>query len=57
MTRAEGGVTGLTTACASPQLGWRTVFCQELLSWVRLEERFAVVAAEQEDEAVQKEGI
>jgi len=29
------------------------VFCQEFLSGVRLEERFAVVAAEQEGEAVQ----
>ncbi len=37
----------------SPQPGWRQVFCQELLSGVRLEERFAVVAAEQEGEAVQ----
>ncbi len=35
------------------QPGWRKVFCQELLSGVRLEERFAVVAAEQEGEAVQ----
>ena len=56
MTRAEGGATGLAAACAgrrSPQRGWRKVFCQELLAGVRLEERFAVEAFEQEGEAVQ----
>ena len=37
----------------SPQPGWRKVFCQEFLPGVRLEERFAVEAFEQEGEAVQ----